>query len=161
MVLWIIFSTFAPKFGHFFVVKGLRHILLLLIIGLYACGCSDLSIQENTSHSSEASGGVSSVINDISDDYAKRLQQHYDWTDAITSSYQLSSNNQENRLRTRRHERISTSWQLRTNEHQQYAALLRQASSISHIINRIVAISSIVPLSLPAEQISFPFHSFW
>lgn len=102
-----------------------------------------------------------SVINDISDDYAKRLQQQYDWTDAITSSYQLCSNNQENRLRTRRHERISNSWQVRSNEHQQHAALLRQAGSISHSINRIVAASSIVPLSLPTEQISFPFHSFW
>ena len=126
MVLWIIFSIFAPKFGHFFVVKGLRHILLLLIIGLYACSCSELSIQENASHSSEMGSGVSSVINDISDDYAKHLQQQYDWTDAITSSYQLSSNNQENRLRTRRHERLTTSWQLRTSEHQQHAALLRK-----------------------------------
>ncbi len=159
--MWIFFSIFAPKIRHFFIVKGLRHILLLLIIGLYACSCSELSIQENTSHSSEVGGGVSSIINDISNDYAKRLQQQYDWTDAITSSYQLSSNNQENRLRTRRHERISNSWQVRTNEHQQHAALHHHANCIAHSINRIVALSRTMPLNLPTEHISFPFHSFW
>ena len=101
-----------------------------------------------------------SVLHNTLEDYAKRLQQQYDWTDALTS-YQLSSNNQENRLRTRRHERISNSWQLRTNTQQQHAALQSQATSISHIINQIVAISRIVPLNLPKEKISFPFHSFW
>lgn len=141
-------------------VKGLRHIVFLLIIGQYACAGSEVSIQENTSRQAEAIG-ASSIINDISNDYAKRLQQQYDWTDAITSSYQLCSNNQENRLRTRRHERISSSWQLRTSAHQQYAALQHHASSISHSINRIVALSRIMPLNLPTEQISFPFHGFW
>ena len=155
--MWIFFSNFAEKF----IVKGLRYILLLLLIGLYACGGYDSSVSGDTSNQSEANGGVSSVINDISDDYAKRLQQQYDWTDAITSTYQLCSNNQENRLRTRRHERISNSWQLRTNENQLHAALHYHASSISHSINRIVVLSSTILLNLPKEQISFPFHSFW
>lgn len=137
-------------------MKALRYILLLLLIGLYACEVPE----KKFSYPSEQMGGVSFVINDISNDYAKRLQQQYDWTDAITS-YQLSSNNQENRLRTRRHERISNSWQLRTNIQQQYAALQYHANSISHSINRIVALSRTLPISLPIEHISFPFHSFW
>ena len=139
-------------------MKILRYILLLLIIGLYASPF--ISTKEDTSSQTEYAPSATVILNDLSNDYAKRIQLQYDWTDALTSS-QLSTCNQENRLRTRRHERLTTSWQLRTSEHQQHAALLRQASSISHIINRIVAISSIVPLSLPAEQISFPFHSFW
>ncbi len=150
------------KRNNYFVVRELRYILLLLVIGLYASWQrSDMPMQADASCPSANESSMPSVLHNTLEDYAKRLQQQYDWTDALTSSYQLSSNNQENRLRTRRHERLTTSWQLRTSEHQQHAALLRQASSISHIINRIVAISSIVPLSLPAEQISFPFHSFW
>lgn len=143
-------------------MRELRYILLLLVIGLYASWQrADIPVSSDVSCQSASESSLPSVFHNTLEDYAKRLQQQYDWTDALTSSYQLSSNNQENRLRTRRHERLTTSWQLRTSEHQQHAALLRQASSISHIINRIVAISSIVPLSLPAEQISFPFHSFW
>ena len=150
------------KRNNYFVVRELRYILLLLVIGLYASWQrSDMPMQADASCPSANESSMPSVLHNTLEDYAKRLQQQYDWTDALTSSYQLSSNNQENRLRTRRHERLSTSWQLRTSEHQQHAALLRQTSSISHIINRIVAISSIVPLSLPAEHISFPFHSFW
>ena len=143
-------------------MRELRYILLLLVVGLYASWQrADVPMQADASCPAASESSMPSVLQNTMEDYAKRLQQQYDWTDALTSSYQLSSNNQENRLRTRRHERLSTSWQLRTSEHQQHAALLRQTSSISHIINRIVAISSIVPLSLPAEQISFPFHSFW
>ena len=150
------------KRNNYFVVRELRYILLLLVIGLYASWQrSDMPMQADASCPSANESSMPSVLHNTLEDYAKRLQQQYDWTDALTSSYHLSSNNQENRLRTRRHERLTTSWQLRTSDHQQHAALLRQASSISHIINRIVAISSIVPLSLPAEQISFPFHSFW
>ena len=36
--MWIFFSNFAAKF----IVKGLRYILLLLLIGLYACGKSNM-----------------------------------------------------------------------------------------------------------------------
>ena len=143
-------------------MRELRYIWLLLVVGLYASvQSSDMSMPATAACPSASESSLPSALHNTLEDYAKRLQQQYDWTDALTSSYQLSSNNQENRLRTRRHERLTTSWQLRTSEHQQHAALLRQTSSISHIINRIVAISSIVPLSLPAEQISFPFHSFW
>ena len=156
MEICIFFTTFATKTKIYSIVKALRYILLLLLIGLYACEVPE----KKFSYPSEQMGGVSSITNDISNDYAYRLQQQHDWTDAITS-YQLSSNNQENRLRTRRHERISNSWQLRTNTQQQYAALQYHANSISHIINQIVAISRIVPLNLPKEKISFPFHSFW
>lgn len=140
----------------YFIVKALRYILLLLLIGLYACEVPE----KESSYHLEQIGGVSSAINDISNEYANRLQQQYDWTEAITS-YQLSSNNQENRLRTRRHQRIANSWQLRTNTQQQYAALQYQASSLSHSINRIVALSRTLSLNLPTEHISFPFHSFW
>lgn len=137
-------------------LKKLRYILLFLIIGLYACEVP----KTDTSHILEEKNCVSSVINDISDDYANRLQQQYDCTNALTS-YQIGTRSKDNRLRTRRHERISTSWQLRTSTQQLYAALRYLANSISHNIKRIVAQSCMLPLSLPTEQISFPFHSFW
>ena len=151
--------TFAALNG--FVVRDLRYILLVLIIGLCASvHMSDLSAQDTASYPSASASASSSVLNDISEDYAKRLQQQYDWTDALTS-YQIGTRSEDNRLRTRRQERISTSWQLRTNSQQLCAALRYQANSISHNIKRIVALSCITPLSLPTEQISFPFHSFW
>ena len=142
-------------------MREMRYILLLLVVGLYASWQrTDVPVSSDASCQSASESSMPSVLHNTLEDYAKRLQQQYDWTDAITS-YQLSSNNQENRLRTRRHERISNSWQLRTNTQQQYAALQYHANNISHIINQIVAISRIVPLNLPKEKISFPFHSFW
>ena len=139
-------------------MKVLRYILLLLIIGLYASPF--ITTQEDTSSQIGCAPCVSVILNDLSDDYAKRLQLQYDWTDALTS-YQVSTSNQENRLRSRRHERTSTSWQLRMHVHQLHAALKRLEIGISHSINQIVALSYILPLNLPTEQISFPFHSFW
>ena len=142
-------------------MRELRYILLLLVIGLYASWQrADVPVSSDASCQSASESNMPSVLHNTLEDYAKRLQQQYDWTDALTS-YQLSSNNQENRLRTRRHERISNSWQLRTNIQQQYAALQYHANSISHSINRIVALSRTLPISLPIEHISFPFHSFW
>ena len=142
-------------------MKVLRYILLILIVGLYATRyTSDMSIQEDTSTCSEANYGTSVLLNDLSNDYAKRLHLQYDWTDALTSS-QVGTSNQENRVRSRRHERTSSSWQLRTPVHQLHATLKRQEIGISHSINQIVALSQIMPLNLPTEQISFPFHSFW
>lgn len=145
------------KTKKYFVVKKLCYISLLLLIGLYAC-----NVPENdTSLQSKSNACVSAFIYDISIDYANRLQQQYNWTDAITSSYQLSSSNQKNRLRTRRHEHISNSWQLRLNTKQQNAALQHHESTISHSINLILVVSRTMQLNLPTELISFPFHSFW
>ena len=142
-------------------MKVLRYILLILIVGLYASLCtSDTSIQEDASHQSETLCGTSLLLNDLSNDYARRIHLQYDWTDALTSS-QVGTSNQENRVRSRRHERTSSSWQLRIPVHQLHATLKRQEIGISHSINQIVALSHIMPLNLPTEQISFPFHSFW
>ena len=142
-------------------MKVLRYILLILIVGLYATlYTSDTSIQDDSSHQSEVAHSVSSVFNDLSNDNAHRLQLQYDWTDALTPS-QVGTSNQENRVRSRRHERTSSSWQLRIPLHQLHATLKRQEIGISHSINQIVALSQIMPLNLPTEQISFPFHSFW
>ena len=101
-----------------------------------------------------------SVFHNTLEDYAKRLQQQYDWTDALTS-YQIGTRSEDNRLRTRRQERVSSSWQVRAHVEDLHAVLRHEANSIAHNINRIVAISSMMPLSLPKEHISFPFHSFW
>ncbi len=142
-------------------MKDLRYILLVLIIGLCASvHMSDLSAQDTASCPSASASATSSVLNDISEDYAKRLQQQYDWTDALTS-YQIGTRSEDNRLRTRRQERISSSWQLRIHVQDLHAVVRYQAISIAHNINRIVAKSRTMPLSLPTEQISFPFHSFW
>ncbi len=155
----IFFCTFAALNG--FVVRDLRYILLVLIIGLCASvHMSDLSAQDTASCPSASASAVSSVLNDISEDYAKRLQQQYNWTDALTS-YQIGTRSEDNRLRTRRQERVSSSWQVRINIQDLHAALRYQASCIAHNINRIVALSRMTPLSLSKEKISFPFHSFW
>ena len=139
-------------------MKVLRYILFLLIVGLYASPL--ISIQEDASSQPEYTSCASVILNDLSNDYARRIQLQYDWTDALTSS-QVGTSNQENRVRSRRHERTSSSWQLRIPVHQLHATLKRYEIGISHSINQIVALSQIMPLNLPPEQISFPFHSFW
>ena len=149
------------KRNNYFVVRDVRYILLLLVVGLYASWQrSDVHAQAVATCPSASESSLPSVFHNTLEDYAKRLQLQYDWTDALTS-YQIGTRSEDNRLRTRRQERISSSWQVRINVQNLHAALRYQASSIAHHINRIVATSRMMPLSLPKEHISFPFHSFW
>ena len=142
-------------------MRELRYILLLLVIGLYASWQrTDVPVSSDASCQSASESSMPSVFHNTLEDYAKRLQQQYDWTDALTS-YQIGTRSEDNRLRTRRQERVSSSWQVRINIQDLHAVLRYQANCISHNINRIVALSQITPLSLPTEHISFPFHSFW
>ena len=149
------------KRNNYFVVRELRYILLLLVIGIYASWQrTDVHAQADASCPAASESSMPSVLHNTLEDYAKRLQQQYDWTDALTS-YQIGTRSEDNRLRTRRQERVSSSWQVRTHVENLHALLRYQSSSIAHNINRIVAKSRIMPLSLPKEHISFPFHSFW
>ena len=149
------------KRNNYFVVRELRYILLLLVVGLYASWQrSDVPTQATASCQSASKSSMPSVLHNTLEDYAKRLQQQYDWTDALTS-YQIGTRSEDYRLRTRRQERVSTSWQVRINIQDLQATLRYQSDRIAHNINRIVAQSRIMPLSLPKEHISFPFHSFW
>ena len=149
------------KRNSYFVVRELRYILLLLVIGLYASWQrADVLVSSDASCPSASEGSMPSVFHNTLEDYAKRLQQQYDWTDALTS-YQIGTRSEDNRLRTRRQERVSSSWQVRINIQDLHAALRYESNRIAHNINRIVALSQMTPLSLPTEHISFPFHSFW
>ena len=140
-------------------MRELRYILLLLVVGLYASWQrSDIPNPASCQMASES--GMPTVLHNTLEDYAKRLQQQYDWTEALTS-YQIGTRSEDNRLRSRRQERASSSWQVRINVQDLHAILRYQSSSIAHNINRLVALSRMKPLSLPTEHISFPFHSFW
>ncbi len=149
------------KTKYYFVVRDLRYILILLVIGFYASWQRfDMPMQADASCPATSESSMPSVLHNTLEDYAKRLQQQYDWTDALTS-YQIGTRSEDNRLRTRRQERVSSSWQVRINIQDLHAALRYEANRIAHNINQIVAKSRIMPLSLPTEHISFPFHSFW
>ena len=149
------------KRNNYFVVRELRYILLLLVVGLYASWQrTDVHAQATATCPAASESNMPSVLQNTLEDYAKRLQQQYDWTDALTS-YQIGTRSEDNRLRTRRQERVSSSWQVRINVQDLHAVLRYQSSSIAHNINRIVATSRMTPLSFPKEHISFPFHSFW
>ena len=149
------------KRNNYFVVRELRYILILLVIGLYASWQrTDLHMQVAASCPSASESSMPSVLHNTLEDYAKRLQQQYDWTDALTS-YQIGASNEDNRLRTRRQDRVTSSGQVRINIQDLHAALRYESNRIAHNINRIVALSRMTPLSFPTEHISFPFHSFW
>ena len=142
-------------------MRELRYILLLLVVGLYASWQrADVPVSSDASCQSASESNMPSVLHNTLEDYAKRLQLQYDWTDALTS-YQIGTRSEDNRLRTRRQERVSSSWQVRAHVEDLHAALRYESNRIAHNINRIVAKSRIMPLSLPKEHISFPFHSFW
>ena len=142
-------------------MRELRYILLLLVVGLYASWQrADVLVSSDASCQSASESSMPSVFHNTLEDYAKRLKQQYDWTDALTS-YQIGTRSEDNRLRTRRQERVSSSWQVRINILDLHAALRYEANRIAHNINRIVAKSRMMPLSLPTDHISFPFHSFW
>ena len=111
------------KRNNYFVVRELRYILLLLVIGLYASWQrSDMPMQADASCPTASESSMPSVLHNTLEDYAKRLQLQYDWTDALTS-YQIGTRSEDNRLRTRRQERVSSSWQVRTHVEDLHAAL--------------------------------------
>ena len=142
-------------------MRELRYILLLLVVGLYASWQrANVPVSSDASCPSASKSSLPSVFHNTLEDYAKRLQQQYDWTDALTS-YQIGASSEDNRLRTRRQERVSSSWQVRINIQDLHAALRYESNRIAHNINQIVARSRMTPLSLSKEKISFPFHSFW
>ena len=142
-------------------MRELRYILLLLVVGLYASWQrADVPVSSDASCPSVSESNMPSVLHNTLEDYAKQLQQQYDWTDALTS-YQIGTRSEDNRLRTRRQERVSSSWQVRINVQDLHTVLRYEANRIAHNINRIVALSRMTPLSLSKEKISFPFHSFW
>lgn len=142
-------------------MRELRYILLLLVVGLYASWQrADIPMQATAACPAASESSMPSAFHNTLEDYAKRLQQQYDWTDALTS-YQIGASNEDNRLRTRRQERVSSSLQVRINIQDLHAALRYESNRIAHNINRIVALSRMTPLSFPTEHISFPFHSFW
>ena len=142
-------------------MRELRYILLLLVVGLYASWQrTDVHAQADASCPAASESSMPSVLQNTLEDYAKRLQQQYDWTDALTS-YQIGTRSEDNRLRTRRQERVSSAWQVRAHVEDLHAVLRYEANRIAHNINRIVAKSRMTPLSLPTEHMSFPFHSFW
>ena len=142
-------------------MRDLRYILLLLVVGLYASWQrADIPMQATAACPSTSESNMPSVLHNTLEDYAKRLQLQYDWTDALTS-YQIGTRSEDNRLRTRRQERVTSSWQVRTHVEDLHAALRYESNRIAHNINRIVALSRMTPLSLPTEHISVPFHSFW
>ena len=100
-----------------------RYILLLLVVGLYASlHSSDMHAPATATCPSASESSMPSVFHNTLEDYAKRLQQQYDWTDALTS-YQIGTRNEDNRLRTRRQERVSSSWQVRINVQELLAVL--------------------------------------
>ena len=142
-------------------MRELRYILLLLVVGLYASWQrADIPMQATAACPSTSESSLPSVFHNTLEDYAKQLQLQYDWTDALTSC-QIGTRSEDNRLRTRRQERVTSSWQVRAHVEDLHAVLRYQSSSIAHNINRLVALSRMKPLSLPTEHISFPFHSFW
>ena len=142
-------------------MRELRYILLLLVVGLYASWQrADIPMQATAACPSTSESSLPSVFHNTLEDYAKRLQLQYDWTDALTS-YQIGTRSEDNRLRTRRQERVTSSWRVRAHVEDLHAVLRYESNRIAHNINRIVAKSRIMPLNLPTEHIPFPFHSFW
>ena len=131
------------KRNIYFVVRELRYILLLLVVGLYASWQrADIPIQATAACPSTSESSLPSVFHNTLEDYAKRLQLQYDWTDALTS-YQIGTRSEDNSLRTRRQERVSSSWQVRINIQDLHAALRYESNRNAHNINRIVATTHI------------------
>ena len=140
-------------------------ILVGMIIGLSAYLLEGAGTQVNRAQACDAY-----VLNEITQsqvlhqvvantDYARRMQQQWEWTDAVVSQ-PIDARGQENRLRSRRYCNIrvvsSTRWQLDTAQ----AAAQKIETEQVHRLNRVVACSRTMRISLPPQHISYPFHWF-
>lgn len=136
----------------------IRNILIVCLIGFCAYQQTDgISAKSTCNTQCKA---VSKLI-DIQERNAQQLQLQHDWTDAL-SSFEISARNSESRLRSRRTNSTSSIGSRIFSQHQHlYAAHHGQELHSSHQLNAIVVLSGLVQLSLPTEQIPFPFHSFW
>jgi hypothetical protein len=136
----------------------IKYIVFACLIGLYACQQANTAYTHNSSLPIE----TKSNITDLKEDYAKRLHQQYEWSDALTSSFQISVRSSENRIRIRRtYTSPNLGSRIYSKYSHQYAILFRKEEQTAHQLNLITTLINWVKVGLSKEDISYPFHSFW
>ena len=136
----------------------MKYILFVCWVGLGACQqTNSICFTEKPCNNKESE----SQLVDIRENYANRLHQQHDWTDA-TLSYQINGRSQENRLRTRRSYPSSfLGTRLYHKNNILHAILFQIEEQRSRYLNAIATLTQKAVISLPSERISFQFHSFW
>ena len=100
----------------------------------------------------------------IDDEQARQraiIKTQHDMSDAILTYRSGAPTGCENVYRGRRMEFSRRLSLLNTRSMSQPAVQQHIASSMTHRLNSDIASSRVLPLNLPPEEISFPFHSFW
>lgn len=132
----------------------------LLLLSLSVCvGTTRLaSSVSETCEESTICGEVSGLH--LKDRVAIIKAQH-DLSDAIITYRSSGTNSFESAARTRR---VEYSRRAAFSDSQAIArpAVQQQlAAAIAHQLNADIALTRVLPLNLPPEEISYPFHSFW
>lgn len=112
-------------------------------------------------YSSSQSGSVSDVLDDPLSHKQALLCVQREWSDAIVTYRTTPVNAFERLARTRRTE---FSRRAAFSNPQSFSRAIVQyylSAATTHLLNTDIALSGALPLNLPTEQISFPFHSFW
>lgn len=110
---------------------------------------------------SSLSDGVSDVLDDPVNSKQALLCVQREWSDAIITYRTAPVNAFERLVRTRRAE---FSRRAAFSNPQSFSRAIVQyylSAATTHLLNTDIALSRALPLNLPKEQISFPFHSFW
>lgn len=89
------------------------------------------------------------------------IKAQHDLSDAIITYRSTGTNSFESAARTRRVEYSRRASFSNTHAIAHPAVQQQLAAATSHQLNANIALTRVLPLNLPPEQISYPFHSFW
>lgn len=112
----------------------------------------------NTCEESAITGEVSGLH--LQDRVAIIKAQH-DLSDAIITYRSTGTNSFESAARTRRVEYSRRAAFSNPQAVSCAAVQQRLATASAHQLNADIALTRVLPLNLPPEEISYPFHSFW
>ena len=133
--------------------------LLLLSIGMSLGTTCLASSKSGNSEPSVTIGGELNALHPS--DRVAIIKAQHDLSDAIITYRSTGTNSFESAARTRRVE-YSRRAAFSNAQAIAYPAVQQQlAAATAHLLNANIALTRVLPLNLPPEQISYPFHSFW
>lgn len=140
-------------------------VLLLLAIGMWSVprlysGLSDAPVSEMCGGARSEVYGCGTVDDGLAGQRAI-IKMQQDLSNAIVTHRNICANSEERAARTRRAE-YSRRLSFANSQAISCAAVQHRLAMVTaHQLNTDIALTRVLPLNLPPEQIPYPFHGFW
>lgn len=119
-------------------------------------------LASSKSENSEPSVTIGGELNAVHpDDRVAIIKAQHDLSDAIITYRSTGTNSFESAARTRRVEYSRRAAFSNAQAIAHPAVQQQLAAATAHLLNANIALTRVLPLNLPPEEIPYPFHSFW